>query len=76
MKTISDLRKRCKASGITLKVETLSWGKHATFKIDGASTSSVLPKALYDKNREAFDELQRIKEEFRGDMDVKLYGLG
>lgn len=78
-KTLANLRKKCRESGITLKKETLSHGIHLSFIVDGirVSESSVLPYSFYTKNKEAIEALKEIKKEFQ-DLTIdneKVYGL-
>ena len=75
MKTIQDLRKACKQAGIKLAIKTLSWGKHATFTVGGISASSVTPSQHYQDHRETYEALDRIKREFNGNLDEKVFGL-
>lgn len=77
MKTLSDLRAACKKHGIKVKKQTLSWGPHLNFEIDGNSVASVMLTSHYYKNQKAFDALQEIKKEF-AEMTIdgqKVYGL-
>ena len=77
MKDLPALRAACKKHGIKIKVQSLSWGPHISFIIDGVSCGSVQSKEFYDKNRDAFTALNLIKQEFSG-MKIngqKVYGL-
>jgi hypothetical protein len=78
-KTLSDLRNACKPYGIKVKKQTLSWGPHISFLIDGCpiSSSTVISTAFFEKNRAAFGALQKIKSEFQGLMvdGQKAYGI-
>lgn len=74
---LTKLRRECKRYGIKVKKKSYSHGPHLTFFIDGWDTSSVIPKPLYEANREAFEALQRIKKKYHGmTLDgSKVYGL-
>jgi hypothetical protein len=79
MKTLSDLRAACKIHGIKVKKQTLSWGPHLSFEIDGcpASSATVTTKEFLEPRKERFEALQVIREEFAG-MTIdgqKVYGL-
>jgi hypothetical protein len=39
MNTITDLRKAVKPFNVKVKTQTLSWGKHATYLVDGTKDS-------------------------------------
>jgi hypothetical protein len=39
MNTINDLRKAVKPFNVKVKTQTLSWGKHATYLVDGTKDS-------------------------------------
>lgn len=77
MKTLSELRKACKAIGVKVKKETFSHGPHVTFKC--AETAQTIIKgtvALFDVKEKAA-KLKDIKKEFHGmEIDgLHVYGL-
>jgi hypothetical protein len=77
MKTLSDLRIACKKHGIKVKKETLSWGPHISFMIDGARFGDVVGTEFYLKNKNAYEVVPKIKQEF-ADLTIdgqKVYGL-
>lgn len=77
MKTLSDLRAACKKHNIKVKKETLSWGPHISFMIDGARFGDVVGTDFYEKNKQAYDAVREIKTEF-ADLTIdgqKVYGL-
>lgn len=76
---LTQLRKECKAIGVKLKKETLSWGPHISFEIDGNhwNSSAVIPTEDYNKIKERGEKLEKIKSKFKG-MTIdnqKVYGL-
>lgn len=77
MKDLPALRAACKKHGIKIKKQTLSWGPHISFIIDGVSCEGVQTKEFYDKNRDTIDALTKIKQEFSGmtHNGQKVYGL-
>jgi hypothetical protein len=79
MKTLSELRKVCKSHGIKVKKETLSWGAHLTFIIDGRSISGCSPYSpdFLERNKPALDMLATIRDDFAGMKidDEKVYGI-
>ena len=77
MKTLSDIRAACKAYNIKVKKETLSWGPHISFLIDGARFGDVVGTEFYLKNKTAYEAVPKIKQEF-ADLTIdgqKVYGL-
>ena len=75
--TLTDLRRECKAIGVTVTKKTYSWGPHITFKINGCDVGSVLSREFYEKHQEKFEKLQIIREQFTG-LQVdgqKTYGI-
>jgi hypothetical protein len=81
---MKDLRRACKVLGIKIKKETLSWGPHVSFIIDGQRVSpdrghgsSIHNKDFYERNRVAIDGLEQIRIDFAGLMynGEKVYGI-
>ena len=62
--TLNDLRRACKAIGVTVTKKTLSWGPHITFKIDGRSVESVHTREFYEEHKDTFERLELIREQF------------
>ena len=78
-KTLANLRKVCKDAGIKVKKETMSWGPHVSFIIDGQkiSRAGVYNKEYLAKNKAALEALKQIRIDFAGvthDGD-KVYGI-
>jgi len=76
-KTLSNLRKDCKEAGISVKKQTLSWGPHVTFSVDGINTTSVMSEEQYKSRKDRFEKLREIKLKYSG-MTIdgfKVYGL-
>jgi len=78
-KTLANLRKVCKDAGIKVKKETMSWGPHVAFIIDGQkiSCAGVYNKEYLAKNKAALEALRQIRIDFAGlthDGD-KIFGM-
>jgi dienelactone hydrolase len=76
-KTISNLRKECKANGIKLTIKTYSHGPHASFEVDGIRSTSIMTQADYDKRAEKFAVIRQLKTKYAGvtKNGNKVYGL-
>lgn len=62
MKTLAQLRKELKKIGFTVKTETLSWGRHASF-IHIESGCRISRGGVYSKEQaEAFQAFHDFKE--------------
>lgn len=77
MKTLAQLRAACKIHNIKVKKETLSWGPHLSFMVDGARYGDIVGTEFYEKNKKAYEAVREIKKEF-ADLTIdgqKVYGL-
>lgn len=77
MKTLSNLRKECKAAGIKMSKKTFSHGPHLTFEVNGIRSTSCMTTEDHAARKEAFDKLREIKSRYEGmTLDgEKVYGL-
>ena len=77
MKTLSNLRKECKAAGIKVSKKTFSHGPHLSFEVDGIRSTSCMTSEDYEDRKASFEKLKEIKSRYEGmTLDgEKVYGL-
>jgi len=76
-KTLSNLRKECKAAGIKVTKKTYSHGPHLSFEVDGISTLSVMTRGEYNARADRLRIVQELKDKYYG-MEIdgqRVYGL-
>lgn len=78
-RSLESLRKRCKEHGITMRKQTLSWGPHVSFEIEGKriSESGVYTPDFVERNKVALNALDTIRRDHMGitHNGEKVYGI-
>ena len=65
-KSVTELRKRCKAIGVGMSIRSNSLGGFVTFRVGGIAHSSVISLEHYVAHESTYKALTALREEFAG----------
>lgn len=72
---VKEMRKECRAAGVRLSMQNLSWGPHVNFYINDFRVGNVTGAHFYNEYREQFDAVRRIREKYYPLLGTEVKGL-